>query len=162
MDALANSESFLAQVPSISTDDNKTSCPQCDLVQQQVPCITFTPENMLLKDNRHNPPLYYTGYIGSTCIERIQVDLRSTLSIIPKRLFYFIGIHQSWLLTLTTIRYNFNTGSSHPPGKIRLRCQIGDLKSEVMYYVIDADMSYNLLLRRPCIHTNWIVPSTLH
>ena len=30
------------------------------------------------------------------------------------------------------------------------------------HYVIDADTSYNLLLGRPWIHANWIVPSTLH
>src|SRR5436190_9644089 len=47
-------------------------------------------------------------------------------------------------------------------GKIKLRCQIGDLKTEVMVYVIDVDTSYNLLLGRPWIHRNHIVPSTLH
>ena len=46
--------------------------------------------------------------------------------------------------------------------KIKLKCQIGDLKSEVTCYVIDADTSYNLLLRRPWIHYNAIVTSTLH
>ena len=44
------------------------------------------------KDNRYDQSLYYSGYIGSTHIERIQVDLGSTLSIIPKRLLYFLGI----------------------------------------------------------------------
>jgi len=62
----------------------------------------------------------------------------------------------------TTTIYGFNTGSSHPLGKMWLRCRIGDLKSEVTCYVIDADTSYNLLLGRPWIHANWIVPSTLH
>src|SRR3954469_14342696 len=47
-------------------------------------------------------------------------------------------------------------------GKIKLRCQIGDLKIEVTVYVIDADTSNNLLLSRPWIHRNHIVPSTLH
>src|SRR3954466_11402513 len=47
-------------------------------------------------------------------------------------------------------------------GKIKLRCQIGDLKSEVTVYVIDAGTSYNLLLGWPWIHRNHIVPSTLH
>src|SRR3954469_16408057 len=47
-------------------------------------------------------------------------------------------------------------------GKIKLRCQIGDLKTEVTVYVIDADTSYNLLLGRPWIHMSHIVPSTLH
>ena len=58
--------------------------------------------------------------------------------------------------------YGFNAGSSHILGKIRLRCRIENLKSEVTYYVIDADTSANLLLGRSWIHANWIVPSTLH
>ena len=40
--------------------------------------------------------------------------------------------------------------------------KIGDLESEVTCYVIDADTSYNLLLGRPWIYRNFIVPSTLH
>src|SRR3954469_7116384 len=47
-------------------------------------------------------------------------------------------------------------------GKIKLCCQIGDFKTEVTVYVIDADTSYNLLLGQPWIHRNHIVPSTLH
>ena len=35
-------------------------------------------------------------------------------------------------------------------------------KTEVTYYVINADTSYNLLLGRPWIHCNSIIPSTLH
>jgi len=129
-DALADSELFLTQVPTPIKEDG-VSCPQCHLVQQQVPCITFTPKDMLLKDNRHDRLLYYTGYIGSTYIERIQVDLGSALSIIPKRLLYFIGILLSRLSTMTTTIYGFNAGSSHHLGKIHLLCQIDDLKSEV-------------------------------
>ena len=54
----------------------------------------------------------------------------SALSI-PKRLLYFLGIPLSRLSNTTTIMYNFNAGSSHPLVKIHLRCQMGDLKSEV-------------------------------
>ena len=63
---------------------------------------------------------------------------------------------------MTTTIYGFNAASSLPLGKIRLCYRIGDLKSEVTCYVIDADTSYNLLLGRPWIHANWIVLSTLH
>jgi len=75
-----------------------------------VPSITFTPEDMLLKDNKYNRPLYYTGYIGSICIERIQIDLGSALSIIPKRLLYFLGIPLSRLSTTITIIYGSTPG----------------------------------------------------
>jgi len=145
--AFADSKVFLTQVP-IPTIEDGASYPRCHLVQQKVPCITFTPKDMLLKDNRHDRPLYYTGYIGSTYIERMQVDAGS-VSIISKRLLYFLGISLSRLSTMTTIIYNFNAGSSHPLGKIHLWYQIRDLKSEVTCYIIDADTSYNLLLGRP-------------
>jgi len=79
-------------------------------------------EDMLLKDNKHDRPLYYTGYIGSTCIERVQIDPGSALSIIPKRLLYFLGIPLYRFSATTTTIYGFNAGSSHPLGKIRLRC----------------------------------------
>ncbi|KAM1206144.1 hypothetical protein FF1_006824 [Malus domestica] len=39
---------------------------------------------------------------------------------------------------------------------------IGELKSSVMFHVIDARTSYGLLLGRPWIHANGVVPSTLH
>lgn len=58
--------------------------------------------------------------------------------------------------------FGFNATRSRPIGKIKLKCQFGDLKSEVTCYVIDANTSYNLLLGRPWIHRNRVVPSTLH
>jgi len=149
-------------MPEIPKNDTQPSCPECHHVQLKVPAITFTTENMLLKDNKHDRPLYYIGYIGSTCIARVQVDPGSALSIIPKRLLYFLSIPLYRLSATTITIYGFNAGSSHPLGKIRLRCRIRSLKSEVTCYVIDADTSYNLLLGRPWIHSNWIVPSTLH
>jgi len=47
-------------------------------------------------------------------------------------------------------------------GKIKPRSQIGNLKTEVTFYVVDTNMLYNLLQGRPWIHRKPIVPSTLH
>jgi len=47
-------------------------------------------------------------------------------------------------------------------GKIKLRCQIRNLRLKVTCYVIDADISYNLLMGRPWIYRNFIILSTLH
>jgi len=160
--ARANSESFLTHMPETPRNDTQPSCSECHYVQLKVSAITFTAEDMLLKDNKHDRTLYYTRYISSTDIKRAQVGPGSALSIIPKRLLYLLGIPLYQLSATSTTIYDFNAGSSHPLGKIRLRCQIGNLKSEVTYYVIDADTSYNLLLGRPWIHANWIILSTLH
>lgn len=56
----------------------------------------------------------------------------------------------------------YNADSKRAIGKIRLKCQLADLKSEITCYVIDNDTSYNLLLGRPWIQGNFVVPSTLH
>jgi len=82
--ALANSESFQTHMQETPRDDTQPLCSECHHVLLKVPAITFTAEDMLLKDNKHDRPLYYTRYIDSTCIERVQVDIGSALSIIPK------------------------------------------------------------------------------
>src|SRR4051812_5746408 len=80
----------------------------------------------------------------------------------PKRVMERLSIPAHRLSATDTNIFGFNANSTRPMGKIKLRYQIGDLKSEVMVYIIDADISYNLLLSRPWIHNNHIVLSTLH
>lgn len=163
-EALTQLESFLTQLTPQLTEsgDGEPLCSHSNMAMQHVPSITFTDEDMLLKDNNHDRPLYHTGYIGSSRIERIQVDLGSALSIIPRRVMNFMRIPLCRLASITTTIYGFNSGSSRPLGKIRLKCQISDLRSEITCYVIDAETSYNMLVGRPWIHANWIVPSTLY
>jgi len=56
----------------------------------------------------------------------------------------------------------FSTNCTCSIRKIKLRCQIGDLRPEAICYVIDPDTLFNLLLGWPWIHRNYIVPSSLH
>ena len=48
---------------------------------------------MLLKDNKYDRLLYYTGYIGSICIERVQVDPGSRLASYPRGSFISLAYH---------------------------------------------------------------------
>src|SRR4051812_32313095 len=156
-EALADAEVFVTQLPVGSTIDEphslSISCVPTDII--------FTPEDMQVQ-GRHTRPLYFTRYIGSTEITRVQVDPGSALSIMPKHVMEHLSIPAHRLSATDTNIFGFNANSTRPMGKIKLRCQIGDLKTEVTVYVIDADTSYNLLLGRPWIHRNHIVPSTLH
>jgi len=80
----------------------------------------------------------------------------------PRRVMQHLGIPTLRLSATQTIIYDFNVHDMCPMEKIKLKCQIGDLRSEVTCYVIDADISYNLLLGRSLIHRNSIISSTLH
>ena len=84
-------------------------------------------------------PLYFTGYIGSSEVSRIQLDLGSALSIMPRRVMQHLGIPTHQLSTTQTIIYGFNANGMRPMGKIKLKYQIGDLRSLVTCYVINAD-----------------------
>ena len=116
----------------------------CLHASQYVPCITFTPDDMQVK-GKHDRLLYFTGYIGSSEVSCIQVDLGSTLSIMSRRVMHLLGIPTYRLSATQTTIYGFNANGTRPMGKIKLKCQIGDLKSEVVCYVIDGDTSYLLL-----------------
>lgn len=121
----------------------------------------FTPKDMQVR-GKHGRHLYFTGYIGSMKVERIQVDLGTALSIIPRRLIKSLGIPLGRLNATQTTIFKFNSSRTHPLGKIMLRCQIDDLKKEVTCRMIDTETSYNLLLGRPRIRCKGIFPSTLH
>ncbi|KAJ6796987.1 Uncharacterized protein M6B38_221260 [Iris pallida] len=127
-----------------------------------MPNIIFTPQDMFIKTNLHDRPLYYTGYIGDVKVDRMHINPGSSISIIPKSLLHHLRIPMHRLTPTSTAISGFNSGRSYPIGKIRLKYQIGDLQSEVTCYVIDADTSYNILLGCPWIHDYMIVPSTLH
>ena len=129
----------------ISAEPQKKDKEDCLHASQHVPCITFTPDDMQVK-GKHDRPLYFTGYIESSEVSHIQVDPGSMLSIMPRRVMQHLGIPTHRLSATQTTIYDFNTNGTCPMGKIKLKCQIGDLRSEVMCYVIDADTSYNLLL----------------
>ena len=88
---------------------------------------------------KHDRPLYYTWYIGSSEVSRIQVDLGSALSIMPRRVMQHFGIPTHRLSATQTTIYGFNANDMHPMGKIKLRYHSGDLKSEVTCFAIDAE-----------------------
>jgi len=56
-----------------------------------------------------------------------------------------LGIPTHRLSASQTTIYGFKANGMHLMGRIKLRCQMWDLKSKVTGYVIDADTSYNLL-----------------
>jgi len=129
----------------ISTKPEKEDEENCLHASQYVPCITFTPDNMQVKE-KHDRPLYFTGYVCSSEMSRIQVDPESALSIMPRQVMQHLRISTHRLNATQTTIYDFNANGTPPMGKIKLKCQVGDLRSEVTCYVINADTSYNLLL----------------
>src|SRR3954467_13625003 len=123
-EALANADTFATH---IFTKEALTAINRAN-------SISFSDEDLQVR-GMHDRPLYFTGYIGSTVITRIQVDQGSALSIMPLQIMSYLKIPRSKLSATNTVIAGFNANSSTPIGKIRLNCRIGDLKTEVTCFI---------------------------
>ena len=117
--------------------------------------ISFMKDDMLLGDVKHNRPLYFTGYIGEVELPRMQMYPGSTINLVPLRALKYLGIPTRKLIYTKLSISAYNGKTQKVIGRIVNPCQIGDLKSQVVVYAIDAETSYNLLLGRPWIHENY-------
>ncbi|KAM1201783.1 hypothetical protein ACFX2J_017829 [Malus domestica] len=124
--------------------------------------IHFTDEDLLLGSKPHNRPLFVSGYVREHKVNRMLVDGGSAINIMPKSTMTTIGIKADELSLSHLLIQGFNQGGQKAMGMIRVEMTIGELKSSTIFHVIDARTSYGLLLGRPWIHANGVVPSTLH
>ncbi|KAM1084838.1 hypothetical protein TB2_022687 [Malus domestica] len=124
--------------------------------------INFTDEDLLLGSKPHNRPLFVSGYVREHKVNRMLVDDGSAINIMPKSTMATIGIKVNELSLSRLLIQGFNQGGQRTMGMIRVEMTIGELKSSTIFHVIDARTSYDLLLGRPWIHANGVVPSTFH
>jgi len=92
----------MARIPAELQEGDKEGCLHAS---QYAPCITFTSDDMQIK-GKHDRPLYFTGYIGSSEVNRILVDPGSALSIMPRRVIQHLGIHTHRLSATQTTIYD--------------------------------------------------------
>jgi hypothetical protein len=125
-------------------------------------CINFTDDDLLTGTADHNRPLYITGNCGGQKIGRILVDAGSSINIMPLKTLKTITLDVKNLSDEKVIIHGFNQNSQKALGAITLNLQCGSLKAPTKFYVIDAETSYRALLSRPWLHSNQVIPSTLH
>ncbi|KAM1818814.1 hypothetical protein ACFX11_000569 [Malus domestica] len=124
--------------------------------------INFTDEDLLLGSKPHNRHLFVSGYVREHKVNRMLVDGGLAINIMPKSTMATIDIKVEELSLSRLLIQGFNQGGQRAMGMIQVEMTIGELKSSTIFHVIDARTSYGLLLGRPWIHANGVVPSTLH
>ncbi|KAL0401598.1 UNVERIFIED_CONTAM: hypothetical protein Slati_4189700 [Sesamum latifolium] len=124
--------------------------------------ITFTDEDLLLGSKPHNRPLFVAGYVCEQKVNRILIDGGSAVNILPLRILKELGIPIDELSNSCLMIQGFNQGGQRAVGIIRLQLTMEDMISTILFHIIDAKTSYNMLLGRPWLHENAVVPSTWH
>jgi hypothetical protein len=110
----------------------------------------------------HNRPLFVFGYIREEKVSRILIDDGSAVNIMSKVTMKRLGISTEELSKSRLVIQGFNQEGQKAIGIIRFDMIMEDLKTRPLFHVIDSKTFYNLLLGRPWLHENGIVPSTLH
>jgi len=77
----------MARIPAKPEEDEE----DCLHASQHAPCIIFTPDDMQLNE-KHDRPLCFTGYIGSSEVSCIQMDSGFALSIMLRQVMQHLGI----------------------------------------------------------------------
>ncbi|XP_060200598.1 uncharacterized protein LOC132628857 [Lycium barbarum] len=124
--------------------------------------ITFTNDDLLLGQTLHNRPLYMVGFVRGHKVNRIMIDDGSGVNILLIRIVKELGISVDELSERRLMIHGFNQGGQRAIGAVKLEINMGGMCSNAWMHVIDAKTSYNILLGRPWIHENKVVPSTYH
>ncbi|PIN26241.1 hypothetical protein CDL12_01008 [Handroanthus impetiginosus] len=136
-------------------EENSSSVPCCTT-------ISFTDEDLLLGSKPHNRPLFVSRFMQEQKVNCILIDGGSAVNIMPKSTMKRLGILAKDLSRSRLTIQGFNQDGQKAIGMIRLDLMIGELKASTLFHVIDARTSYHLLLGRPWLHENGVIPSTLH
>ena len=120
--------------------------------------ISFTDENLLLGSKPHNRPFFVFGYVRERKVNCMLVDGGLAINIMPKSTMTTIGVKVDELSRSCLLIH----GGQRAMGMVRVEMTIDELKSSMLFHVTDVRTSYNLLLGRPWIHENGVVPFTLH
>ncbi|KAJ1700966.1 hypothetical protein LUZ63_000745 [Rhynchospora breviuscula] len=129
---------------------------------EQAPSITFTDEDLMTGTADHNRPLYTTGTIYGKKINKILVELGSSISIIPLKMLVQLSLSIRETRKDKIRIHGFNHQYQKALRSIVIDVTFGDLVTPVKFFIIEADTTYKALLGRPWLHTYGLVPSTLH
>lgn len=80
--------------------------------------------------------------------------------MLPVQTMKYAGLAPKLLKDTIVSIHDYDGCGSRALGKIRIKCQIGNMIAHRTCYVVEAQTTYNLLLGRPWIHENYVMPST--
>jgi len=123
--------------------------------------ISFNDEDLLLGSKLHNWLPFIKGCIDEKMVNRILVDDGSAVNILPLKTMKELGIPMDELFPSHPMIQCFNQEGQNAIGKM-LAIHMEDMTFNALFHVIDVKTTYNMLLRRPWIHENGIISSTLH
>jgi hypothetical protein len=111
----------------------------------------------------HLKPLFVRGHIDGIPIANMLVNGGATVNLMPYSLYRKLGKQDDELVKTNMTLSDVGTVSSiKAKGFTSIELTIRTKTLAVMFFVVDVEGNYSLILGRDWIHANQCVPSTLH
>ena len=111
---------------------------------------------------QHLKPLYIKGHMDGRPVNRVLVDNGAAVNILPTSMLRKLFKTESDLIATDVSISGFASGATKIKGVIPIEVKVGSKVAIVAFFVVNTDLAYNTLLGRDWIHSNWVVPSSLH
>lgn len=126
-------------------------------------CLSFSEHDDVSINHPHNATLHIEVLIHKHCVKCVLIDGGAGLNICTLKLICALGYYENAIdaRRKITIKY-YDDEERSSQGLISLPVQVGPIVKEIIFQVLDKDLTYNILLGHPWIHQMQVVPSTYH
>ncbi|OMO95998.1 reverse transcriptase [Corchorus capsularis] len=123
-------------------------------------------DNVFIKPDQrvtyHIKPLYIKVHLDGVPMNRVLVDNGATVNLLPYASLKRLGRGDDDLIESNVTVSDFSGAITETRGIFATNLTVGSRTTISAFFVVDSSSSYNALLGRDWIHSNWCVPSSLH
>ncbi|XP_026429228.1 uncharacterized protein LOC113325235 [Papaver somniferum] len=123
--------------------------------------IMFTDEDIFYP-GEHLRPFYLTVHINKHPIKRSFVDGGASLNLVSMNTLYILVAQRSTIRMRTTMVKGFEGHSHTAIGIVNLVMKVGPIQALTLFYVIEDDTTFHVLLGRGWLLHHKVVASTYH
>ncbi|GKV01604.1 hypothetical protein SLEP1_g14149 [Rubroshorea leprosula] len=123
---------------------------------------THVSNGSMLVEEEVIEPLYISAHMDGVPVNRVLVDNGAAVNVIPPSMLRNLVKNSKDLVYTDVTISDFTGGVSKSKGVLPVALTVGSKTSMSAFFVVDSSATYNALLGRDWIHSNWCVPSSVH
>ncbi|XP_016167871.1 uncharacterized protein LOC107610323 [Arachis ipaensis] len=136
------------------------NAPLTRLAKSHANALVFWNSDSFNREFYHNKPLYVEAVVEGMKVRRALVDAGSGVNIIPTHIFLEMGGFADQIRPIQVGLNAFNGVGVKSRGYVNTVLEVGPIKTNNKFHVVDGSSSYHILLGRPWIHLHRCVPSS--
>jgi hypothetical protein len=111
---------------------------------------------------QHLKSLYIRGHIDRKSIFRMLIDGGAAVNLMPYSVFKKLRREDDELVKTNLTLNGMGGNPMEARGVVSMELTIGSKSLATMFFIVEVQGNYSVILSRDWIHTNCCIPSTLH